>query len=197
VVKGRALAKVRANLNERRSHVTVGDGVCRVDLRRVSVAVQRKYARRFSHDQMEFRRRVSKTSHIKTDEVSDCVLAFPTITTMLSYIKRPMTFKDKHIDKSRRTQLTALNALATLLVRDTGVVAVISKKPHIGHINLEVIACRVEEEPITAIQNRGIGLVTPKPGNQSDLMPTIVEPSQPNSIPLDLGGMQKSIEEGP
>ena len=116
---------------------------------------------------------------------------------MLSYIKRPMTFKDKHIDKSQRTQLTALNALATLLVRDTGVVAVTSKKPHIGHINLEVIACRVQEEPITAIQNRGIGLVTPKLGNQSDLMPTIVEPSQPNSIPLDLGGMQKSIEEGP
>jgi len=150
---------------------------------------------------MEFRRRLSKTSHIKTDEASDGVLAFPTITTMLSYIKRPMTFKDKHIDKSQRTRLTALNALATLLVRDTGVVAVTSKKPHIGHIN-QVIACRVEEEPITAIQNRGIGqllpwLVTPKPGNQSDLMPTIVEPSQPNSIPLDLGGMQKSIEEGP
>jgi hypothetical protein len=156
-----------------------------------------------SHDQMCFRRKLPKTSLIKTDDVP--IPAFSTITTMLSCIKRPTTSNDKYIDKSQREQLKPLNAFATVLLRDTGVVAVTTIKPLPGSVKLGIIACvdiPREEGPKTAIQYGAIGqlltwIVTPKPGNKSDVdYPTIVEPSPPQSILLN-GDLEKYIEEGP
>ncbi len=94
-------------------------------------------------------------------EIPESILAFTTITTMLSYINRARSFTDPiptSIVRSKRRELRVLNALATVLVSDAGGVAV-TVQPDIKSGLLEIIVCvhmaRLLEDP-TPIQGRGL-----------------------------------------
>jgi hypothetical protein len=77
-----------------------------------------------------------------TPIIPDSILAFRTITTMLSYIYRAKTFSDtaRSPNRERCQELKILNALATIMVREHEVVAVVAKPPDGSGIT-QVIAC--------------------------------------------------------
>ena len=73
-------------------------------------------------------------------EVPESILAFSTITTILSFLRLETTFNDSTLSppRTQRKQLKALNALATVLVMNTEAVAVTAKPKKDGR--LEIIA---------------------------------------------------------
>jgi hypothetical protein len=74
--------------------------------------------------------------------IPELILAFRTITTMLSYIQRETPSsraKPRPSDAAQRYELKILNALATLLVRENEVVAVVANPAsHPGSIEVIV-----------------------------------------------------------
>ena len=144
-------------------------------------------------------------------EVPESILAFTTITTMLSYINRARSFTDPiptSIVKSKRRELRVLNALATVLVSDAGGVAV-TVQPDIESGLLEIMVCvhmaRLLEDA-TPIQGRGLlqrvwnCLFNLRKDSDVSLVPTIddptiVDPSRPSD--LEKTSLEKYIEDGP
>ena len=136
--------------------------------------------------QMESRRvKLSQISLVRTDEIPESVLAFSTLTTILSYIRRPRTFsEDAPTKKKHRAHLRVLNALATLLVRDVEDVAITAKVPS-GYENLEAIACVGAKDGPTLVQYGALRqiwtwvatLFTGTAGN-----PTLVEPGRAKDL---------------
>ena len=92
--------------------------------------------------------------------IPELILAFRTITTMLSYIQRQTPSseaKPRPTDTDQRHELKILNALATLLVRENEVVAVVAKPAsHVGSI--EVIASPHSIRPSVALTTSQPGL---------------------------------------
>jgi len=144
---------------------------------------------------------------LRPPEVPESILAFSTITTMLSCIRPTMTTNDPtSISIEQHRHLNALNALATILVTNTEAVAITTKPDKDGRF--EIIACvhtAQLPEDSTIIQHlRGLGhqlwnfLVTwgfatiawlpfYPPKDVSDLtttedVPTIVNPSPPSNL---------------
>lgn len=79
------------------------------------------------------------------EEPRDSILAHSTLTTMLSHIPCGMKFSDinpKSADDTRRQELRVLNALASILVRNNEVVAVIAKSDRRLGVN---VACQMLE----------------------------------------------------
>jgi hypothetical protein len=122
------------------------------------------------------------------------ILAFRTITTMLSHIQEGTTFSDSRcsVSKELGRELEILNALSTVIVRDVEIVAV-TAKPDNGSGKLEVICtCTHPVNQLTSPQtNTGylsrffaianprrdeVLSLTPPPTNS----PTISEPKAPD-----------------
>ena len=101
-------------------------------------------------------------------DVPDAILAFRTITTMLSLIPSPIktTSGQKEFTREQRTELRVLDALAGVIVREHEVAAVMAK-PYNG-FNIQVIASvnLNNSEPALSITQQGQSSPSTGPGRQ-------------------------------
>ena len=142
---------------------------------------------------------VLQTNHwftLKPLEVRKSIHAFLTITTMLSFVKRARTSNHANpssLDEEHQRQLNALNALATVLMMDSGAVAV-AAKPGSQSRRFEIVACvciaQHQEELATIQAPQGIGhtfwnwLTSSLRQKSTNDVPTIFNPSP---LPGNLG----------
>lgn len=166
------------------------------------------------------RRKMSQLSigphHETADEkIPDASLAHSTITTMLSLMKRVMTFSKTNLDyitEGRRRELTVLNALATVLARQGEVVAVASKADDSSG-DLEVIVATQlvrGEEPRPTTKSGSFCkrvwtiFVNGNPGRDGQRdslrsmsnLPSIVSPSPPQPQFQNIEWLKESIDRG-
>jgi hypothetical protein len=67
------------------------------------------------------------TLPLNAEKVSEGILAFRTITTILAEVQDGTTFSDSKAPTEQCRELEILNALSTVIVRDVEIVAVIVK----------------------------------------------------------------------
>ena len=121
--------------------------------------------------------------------ISQSVLAFSTITTMLAQIKQVRTFRDNCQHSRPHKVVRALNALATLLVREKEAVAVVGNPTS---AQFEVIACAMASVPNGPSQNEADGGSANPSKDMSDALtplsdvPALIDPTKPKfDVPLE------------
>lgn len=138
------------------------------------------------------------------------ILAFRTITSMLSWIQQAQIFEDpnlKSADPANRKELKIVNALATIMVVDNEVVAVVAKHD-VGAEALQAIVCAHladDKKNLTHSQSPGIMgqlwqfLITQNPRRDDPSpscsnRPLIVDPEIPAGLePNNMEGLKEYI----
>jgi hypothetical protein len=142
---------------------------------------------------------------------SESIRAHSTITKMLSLIRRGRTFNEVSTDTTRRRELRVLTALATVLVRESEVVAVVAKSENASS-KIELIVCphvvSDNGRPSTPQNNRfgdsvwtmfaGANPRTDRPNDSlrfTGPYPVIVDPRPPPNL-HDIYSLTEHIEGG-